>query len=125
MDSKKVFSVFLIILIPAVCLFTIEATASRSTLADTLNDVINNVDWPDESPFTSIWSVILANQNITILDDAISQNIVKGDYINALYITRLAELNDHNSTAILEGTRTALQQIPMCGSLPINSNASI
>jgi hypothetical protein len=125
MDSKKVFSVFLIILIPTVCLFTIEATASRSTLADTLNDIINNVDWTDESPFTSIWSVILANQNMTILDDAISQNIVKGDYINALYVTRLAELNEHNSTAILEGTRTALQQIPMCGSLPINSNASI
>lgn len=123
MGSNRVFSVFLILLILAVSIWSIEANAQSPTLADTLNYIINNVNWTDASPFTSTWSIILANQNMSAFDQAINQYIVEEDYINALYVSRLAELNEHNSTAISEGTRTALQQISMCGSLPINFNA--
>jgi PKD repeat protein len=125
MNSNKVLSVFVIVMILAVSLATTKVKASSSTLADTLNSIINNVDWTDANPYTSTWGIILANQNLTTFDRAISQNIIKGDYINALYVARLAELNEYNSTAISEGTRTALQQISMCGSLPINCNASV
>lgn len=123
MHSNKVFSVLLIFLILAISLCTIEAKAQSPTLAETINYIINNVNWTDASPFTSTWSIILANQNMSAFDEAINQHIAKGNYINALYISRLAELNEHNSTAISEGTQTALQNISMCGSLPINSNA--
>jgi hypothetical protein len=96
-----------------------------STLADTLNTIITNVDWLYGNSWTSNWAMILGGQDETAFDNAITQDILRGDYIDALYVARLAELNGIYSTTITEATQTALQQIAMCGSLPITANAHV
>lgn len=95
----------------------------ESTLAETLNDIINNVDWEIRNSWTTNWAIILANQNNDVFDKAITDDVNRGDYIDALYVARLAELNGYSSDTISEATKTALQEISMCGSLPITSNA--
>jgi hypothetical protein len=99
------------------------AGISNSTLAETLNNVINNVDWTFGDSWTTNWGIILANQATTAFDNAATQDVGRGDYLDALYVARLAELNSYASDTISQVTQTALQQIPMCGSLPITINA--
>jgi hypothetical protein len=96
-----------------------------STLADTLNTIITNVDWLYGNSWTSNWAMILGGQDETAFDNAITQDIARGDYIDALYVARLAELNNYDSPTIQVATQTALQQIAMCGSLPITANAKV
>jgi hypothetical protein len=100
-----------------------KALTTDSTLADTLNSTINNVDWSIGNSWTSNWAMILANKDYTAFDAAISQDIARGNYVDALYVARLADLNGYSSDTIIADTKTALQQISMCGSLPITANA--
>ena len=104
---------------------TVAALTVDSTLADTLNTIITNVDWLYGNSWTSNWAVILGGQDEIAFDNAITQDILRGDYVDALYVARLAELNNIYSTTITDATQTALQQIAMCGSLPITANAKI
>jgi fibronectin type 3 domain-containing protein len=122
--SGRILMVATIVVVLSVSLFTVEASAADVTLADTLNKTITNVNWADSNPLTATWGIILANKNMTALDDAINQSIAKSNYVNALHIARLAELNQYSSTSISQGAETALQQISMCGSLPINFAAN-
>ena len=103
----------------------LTALTVDSTLAETLNTIITNVNWLYGNSWTSNWAVILGGQDETAFDNAITQDIARGDYIDALYVARLAELNNVYSTTITDATQTALQQIAMCGSLPITANAKI
>lgn len=100
-----------------------KAATSDSTLAETLNSIINNVDWTYGNSWTTNWAIILANQGNTAFDNAAIQDNFRGDYIDALYVARLAELNGYSSDTISHYTQTALQQISLCGSLPITANA--
>ena len=100
-----------------------KALITDSTLADTLNNIINNVDWSIGNSWTSNWAMILANKGPSAFDAAISHDISRGDYVDALYVARLADLNSYTSDTITAGRKTALQQISMCGSLPITANA--
>ena len=76
---------------------TLTALTVDSTLADTLNTIITNVDWLYGNSWTSNWAMILGGQDNTAFDNAITQDIERGDYIDALYVARLAELNNYDS----------------------------
>lgn len=125
MNDKKILCVILVLTVFAASLSSLAETTSgaSSTLAETLGQVINNVNWSVADSWTSTWGIIFTKQGLTSFDDAISQDINSNNYVDALYIARLADLNGYTSQTISEGTRTALQQIPMAGSLPINCNA--
>jgi len=120
----KIFAIVLVAAFFGFPFFPANAETATQTLAETINTVASNVDWTDATPFTSVWGIILSNQSLAVFDEAINQNIARGEYISALNIARLAELNNFSSNAIIDGTRTALMQLPMCGSLPITFNAS-
>jgi len=124
MNYNKYFSIIVLIIIVVASITITEAKASNSTLADTIISIVNNVDWEDPSSFTTTWGIILANKNSSSFEQAIKQNIIRKDYSEALHIARLADLNEYNSTIILENTKFALQNMSMCGSFPINSNAN-
>ena len=97
--------------------YALEST----TLAETLNSVMSNVNWEYGDSWTSNWAVILAGRGESAFDEAITADIGRGDYLDALYVARLAELSGYSSQTISNATRTALQQIVMCGSLPITT----
>jgi hypothetical protein len=125
-NKKVLSSIFLLIL----CLTIVysdfanqTAKASSSTLADALNATINNVNWNAADSWTSNWAIILAGQGNGAFDNAISADVNGGNYIDALYVARLAQLSGYSSDIITQNTITALQQISMCGSLPITANA--
>ncbi len=103
--------------------FSLRASAATSTLADSLNSVINNVNWAGADSWTSLWGQILANQGSSTFDNAISNDVNSGNYADALYVARLADLNSYSSQTIQSCTYTALENMPMCGSLPANGNA--
>jgi hypothetical protein len=128
MDRKKrvLSSIFLLTL----CLTIVysgfvnqTAKASSSTLADALNTTINNVNWNAADSWTTNWAIILAGQGNSAFDNAISADVNIGNYVDALYVARLAQLSGYSSDIITQNTITAMQQISMCGSLPITSNA--
>jgi fibronectin type 3 domain-containing protein len=121
-----------VVLILSICTLSLNLWASASfrlasaqpaTLAETLNSVINNVNWTYGNSWTSNWAMILAGIDESAFDKAIAADIDRGDFIDAMYVARLAELDGYHSEAILNATQTALQQIVMCGSLPITADA--
>lgn len=117
---------FVILLISFSSLTSLKSAAvvtPGSTLADTLNYVINNVNWSDSDSWTSTWGIILASLSNSSFDSAISQDISISNYVDALYVARLADLSGYSSATISASAQVALQQLPMCGSLPINNNA--
>ena len=89
------------------------------TLADTLNNVIKNVTWDSGDSWTATWGPILGGQIPSqALDNAITNDINRNDYPDALYVARIADLNNYSSTTIQTATQTALQRLSMSGSLP-------
>jgi hypothetical protein len=122
--------ILLVIFLLSICITSLllansiqTAEAATPTLAETLSTIINNVDWNIGNSWTTNWAIILANQGNTAFDNAINQDINRGDYIDALYVARIAQLNNYQSDTLFAATKTALEQIPMCGSLPITTNA--
>jgi hypothetical protein len=125
--TKGITTILLISIITSCFFLTASFQPAKAlttdTLADTLNSIINNVDWTIGDSWTSNWAMILASKDYSAFDAAISRDINGGDYVDALYVARLADLNSYSSDTIIADTKTALQQISMCGSLPITANA--
>ncbi len=126
--NKKVLSTILLICLSVPIIsssFVIQPTnaATTGTLADNINDVISNANLNADNSWKTNWAIILANQQQTAFDSAITQDIEKQDYLDALFVARLAELSGYTSTFISDATKTALENIDMCGSLPITANA--
>ena len=125
--TKGITTILLISIITSCFVLTASIQPAKAlttdNLANTLNSVINNVDWTIGDSWTSNWAMILANKDYSAFDAAISRDINGGDYVDALYVARLADLNSYSSDTIIADTKTALQQISMCGSLPITANA--
>jgi hypothetical protein len=67
--------------------------------------------------------MILGGRGTGAFDEAITADVGRGGYhyVDALYVARLAELSGYSSETIANATQTALEQIAMCGSLPINN----
>ena len=111
----------------SICMSTSVGAAyasEQTTLAETLNSVITNVNWTYGNSWTSNWAMILAGKEESAFDEAITSDIGRGDYVDALYVARLAELSGYSSETIWNATQTALQQIRMCGSLPITTKTT-
>ncbi len=124
--NKRLSPVFLLVLSLAFVYAgaaTSTANAQDGTLADAINSTVNHVDWNAGDSWTTNWAVILANQGPAAFDNAMAQDINRGDYIDALFVARLAQLSGYGSEVIFQGTQTALEQMAMCGSLPITANA--
>jgi fibronectin type 3 domain-containing protein len=130
--TKSLSSVFLVALLCSLCALSVCSPSTfqvacaysyPSTLADTLNLVIGNVDWDFGNSWTTNWAMILAEGGNSAFDQAITADIGRGDYVDALYVARLAELNGYSSETISNATKTALETMLMCGSLPITANA--
>ncbi len=124
---RQLSSVFLVILfLTSICPVLLVQPADAAvtgTLADNLNNIISNINWNAGNSWTTNWAIILANKETTAFDNAMTQDISRGDYIDALYVARLAQLSGYSSDIITQGTQVALQQINMCGTLPITVNA--
>ena len=100
-----------------------NAQSQYSTLATALNATVNNVNWAAADSWTSTWGIILGGQSLSAFDNAMSQDIAAGNYNDALFVARLANLTGYSSSTISSGTLTALENMPMAGSLPDNFNA--
>jgi len=128
MKNYKVhISLALIVLVLSVSSFTSIPLANSatqfSTLADSLNATITNVNWAVADSWTSTMGAILAGQGLSAFDNAMNQDLANGNYNDALFVARLANISGYSSPTITAGTVTALQQMPMAGSLPNNFNA--
>jgi len=100
-----------------------NTATSDPILADTLNSVINNVTWSNADSWTAEWAPILTGQNGSALDAAITQDVNAGNYADALYVARIADINNYTSPTLTSETQIALQQMPMAGSLPATAPA--
>ena len=90
---------------------------SNQTLAETINNVTNNIqNW--DSPWTVLYGQIFSQTNQSVYDTAITQALNQNDYTDVIFIARLAEINGYTSQIINDSIVYALQNIPMVGSLP-------
>jgi len=120
-------SVAIIVIVLGVSIFTavplVNSATQFATLGDALNATIMNVNWAASDSWTSIMGQILAGQSLSTFDNAMSQDLSNGNYNDALFVARLASISGYSSPTITTGTMTALQNMPMAGSLPNNFNA--
>jgi hypothetical protein len=98
-------------------------TDSEPTLAQTINSVLDAVDWNQSDSWTALFGNIFCRQNMTAFDDAISRDVAAGDLLDALYVARLAELNNYSSPVLEAKTQQAMELMSMAGSLPATTNA--
>ncbi len=101
---------------------TYDKTVKSLTLADTINLVLGHVDWNMADSMTAAWGPILGGLDNSAMDNAITQDVARGDYLDALYVARLADLNGYSSPTVSSETQTALQMMPMNKGLPITTN---
>jgi hypothetical protein len=88
------------------------------TLADAINNVLSNIQTTD-SPWSVVYSQVFGLRNQSVFDDAILSALSQNNYQDVIFIARLAEINGYTSITINDSIITALQNMPMCGSLPI------
>jgi hypothetical protein len=100
-----------------------QETQDESTLAEVITDVAKNIQTTD-SALNAIFGQIFGLNDRTVFDNAIQQVLNNNLYPEVIFVARLAELNNYSSPIIDNCTKTALQNIAMCGSLPITSTGS-
>ena len=93
-----------------------NAQTQYSTLAQALNATINNVNWNTADSWTSTWGIILSGKSLSAFDNAMSQDLASGNYNDALFVARLAQISGYTSPTISSGTLTALTNMPLAGS---------
>jgi hypothetical protein len=114
-----------------ILLLTLQFIASQPahaqttpTLADTISAVLEKIEETNSS-WNVIYDQIFCRQNASVYDNAIIHAVKNLDYQNAIFIARLAELNNYTSQTINDALTVALTNMPMCGSLPITYNDPI
>jgi hypothetical protein len=93
-------------------------TPTNETLANTINTILNGIQ-EKNSPWNVIYDQIFCRQNTTVYDNAITKALNNKNYQETIFIARIAELNNYSSQTITTSLKTALENIPMTGSLPI------
>ncbi len=88
------------------------------TLAETINSVLSNVNVTD-SVWNTVFDQIFCRQNASVFDFAITKAQNSSRYADVIFIARLAELNNYTSPIVNSCLIDALENMPMCGSLPI------
>lgn len=111
--------ILLIILLSSSFYFNLQAVSAQKQpiLAEVINSVLSNIQ-PVPSPWSVIYGQVFGYENQSVYDDAIVQALAGSDYQDVIFIARLAELNNYSSQIINDTVRTALETMPMCGSLP-------
>ena len=98
----------------------VHAQNGQLTLAETINNVVSNIqNW--YSPFAVLYGQIFGVTNQSSYDLAILQALNQSDYTDVIFMATLAQLNGYSSTIINDSVTTALENIPMCGSLPVTT----
>jgi hypothetical protein len=100
-----------------------QETQEESTLAEVINDVAKSIQTTD-SAWKTIFGQIFGLENQTVFDNAIQQVLNNNLYPEVIFVARLAELNNYSSPIIDSCVKTALQNISMCGSLPVTASGS-
>ena len=92
------------------------------TLAEVINNVTSKIQTTDA--WTCVYNQIFGLSNQSAFDVAITQALSQNDYSDVFFIATLAELNDYSSQIINDCVLQALQNMPMCGSLPVTYNGT-
>jgi hypothetical protein len=118
---KGLVAILLIIfLISSFCISLSSVKAqSEPTLAEAINSISSNIQTSDA--WTCVYNQILGLQNQTAFDESIESAVSSQDYVQALLIARLAQVNNYTSATMDEYAKQAFENIPMCGSLPITT----
>ena len=123
MVSKKLWVAVLVFVLasPIFLDLQVHAQSQQPTLAQTIEAVLQNVNLTGVSPqWGSIYSQIFGLSNASIFDVLISEAVNASDWNDAVWVARLAELNGYSSQIISSGLVTALENMSMCGNLPIS-----
>ncbi len=126
---KKASIVLLVFLLCSPIFFGLQVHAQdEPTLAETINNILTNVNVGNLSPrWGSIYSQIFCLSNQTVFDKLIQEAANQNDWEQVVWVARLAELNGYSSPVLADCLDAALENMPMCGSLPItttNTNAA-
>ncbi|MGA2682369.1 MAG: hypothetical protein ABSF44_11300 [Candidatus Bathyarchaeia archaeon] len=98
---------------------------SEPTLAETINNILTNINLANVSPqWGTVYSQIFCLTNQSIFDTLIQEAVNQSDWQDAVWVARLAELNGFNSPILTDCLATALENMPMCGSLPATCNTA-
>jgi hypothetical protein len=118
--SIMALTIFLVLLVsmPLASPISAEPNPSPETLADTINTVLNGII-EQNSSWNVIYDQIFCRQNTTVYDNAITNALDNKDYREVIFIARLAELNNYTSPTITNSVSTAIESMPMVGSLPL------
>lgn len=95
-----------------------ETNQPPQTLAETINNILDNVSVTD-SVWNTVYGQVFCRQNASVFNTAITKAASSESYADVIFIARLAELNNYTSPTITSCLTDALQNMPMCGSLPI------
>ncbi len=113
--------VLLILLVASPAFLSLQPTHAQTqqTLAETIDNILSKID---SASYNSSWGVLYSQifglSNQSIFDSAVQQALNQHDYNEVVFIARLAELNGYGSEIVNSSLRTALTEMPMCGSLP-------
>jgi hypothetical protein len=124
-NLKKTPIILLIVLLCSSLYLNLQTVHAEQepTLAEVIDSVASNIQTND-----SLWNVIYGQvfglQNQTVFDNSILQALSQNDCTDVIFIARLAELNNYSSPTIDSSVKTALENIPMAGSLPITYTGS-
>ena len=73
----------------------VHAQTGQSTLAETINNVVSNIqNW--DSPWTVLYGQIFGVTNQSSYDLAILQALEQSDYTDVIFIATLAQLNGYS-----------------------------
>ncbi len=125
---KKVVMLFLIFLLAAPTFLFLQPIQAQTepTLAEQINNSLKTLNIASyTSSFGTLYSQIFGLTNQSIFDAAISQTINQQNYAEAIFIFRLAELSHYTSQTLNSSIIIALQNMPMCGALPLTSKDKI
>jgi hypothetical protein len=117
-NKRIVASLFLAVFVSSSLFVVCNVHAqAEPTLAEVMNAVISNIHTSDA--WTCLYNQIFSVANQSAFDTAITQALNSQDYTDVIFIATLAQINGYSSQTINDSVKTALEDIPMCGSLPV------
>ncbi len=122
MSKSKSCWVIIFLLLGSSFTFLVKgAAAETETLAQATTRIIDDIDPENYDSWLTVYGQMLSLDNASAFDYTVSKDVSSGDYLDALFVAELAELNNYTSPVLVNCTIEALEKMPMCGSLPITS----
>ena len=122
-NNPKSFSLLLILILATSTYAALSPSVVKAqnepTLAETINNVMGSINsYNYGSSWVALYSQIFGLCNQSIFDEAAQRSLNLKDFPSVIFVARLAELNNYTSQALNDSVISALEQIPMVGSLP-------